>query len=271
MKDRRLRGHRGGNHRCAGSLRGRLRGRLVLARAFASALVGTFAGVLVRALAEDRREDRREERVEVEFGVEGIDFDRAGCGPHVMANLGRFLDHRGTVEIVGVDVFVGERQELRLVGRTVAQLGERQGGLAIAPHLLAHALGHRCENLFGHGRPGPRGLAPDLGQVPYVGAVLDLAQRASPVGVVRAELLLERREPVPQRRVADLALRDVADLSLDVGVQVRGRLLLDAQEVLFIQNLHAIDRSIERIEQLLDKLWLFGLLSPRLGRHVLGE
>ena len=100
--------------------------------------------------------------------------------------------------------------------------------------------------------------------------VLDLAQRAPPVAVVRAVLLLQGGEPVAQRGVADLDLREVADLALDVGVQVGGRLLLDSKEVLLVKHLHAIERGVEGIEQLLDDLGLLGLLLSRLACHVAG-
>jgi hypothetical protein len=193
-----------------------------------------------------------------------------------VAKLGRWSDDRGSIEdpdvddIDDVDRFIGERHELPIAGRTMAQLGEREDGFAVALDLLAHAPGHRREDLFGHDSAGPGGLAADLGQVPQVGAAFDLAQRAVPVRVVRAKLLLEHREPVTQRGVANRELADLADLALDVGVQIGRRLLLDAQEVLFVQDPHAIEGGIERLEQLLGQRRLLGLVLPRLGRHVLG-
>jgi hypothetical protein len=190
-----------------------------------------------------------------------------------VAKLGRWSDDRGSIEdtdVADVAVVVDELHEFQITGRTVVQLGERENGFAVALDLLAHALGHRREDLFGHDSAGPRGLAADLGQVPQVGAAFDLAQRAVPVRVVRAKLLLEHREPVTLRGVANRELADLADLALDVGVQIGGRLLLDAQEVLFVQDPHAIEGGIERLDQLLGQRRLPGLVLPRLGRHVLG-
>ncbi len=180
------------------------------------------------------------------------------------------MDERGGVEVVEIDldILVGEGQELDLVGWFLTQPRERDRCVAVADHLIAHALGHRCENLCRHRRAGPGRIAADLEQIAGVGAALDLAQRAAPVGVVRAELLLQGQEPVAQRGVADLELREVAQLALDVGMQIRRGLLLDPQEVLLVQDLHAIERRVERVEQLFDDLRLLGLLLSRLCRHV---
>jgi hypothetical protein len=195
--------------------------------------------------------------------------DRSHLLAYLLARLGRFAEDRGKCWVV--DLVVGERQELQIVpGRKLAQLGKRKRSLAVALDLLAHPLGHRREHLLGHGRTGPGGLSPDLGQVPHIGAALDLAQRATPVGVVGTELLLEGREPVAQRRITNLELCDVADLPLDIGVQEAGRLLLDTQKILLVQDLHAVERGVERVEQRLDHLRFPGLRLPRLGRHVLG-
>ena len=65
-----------------------------------------------------------------------------------------------------------------------------------------------------------------------------------------------------------LHLRQVAQLALDVGVDERRRLLLDAEEVLLVERLQAVERLVERIEELLDVLGLLGLALAGLRRHV---
>jgi len=133
-----------------------------------------------------------------------------------------------------------------------AAAGDRERGLAIALDLLAHALGHRGEDLLGNLLTRLRRAPPDLRELADIGPVLDLPQRAPPVRVVRAELLLERREPVTQAGVADLDLHQIADAALDVAVDVRRRLLLHPEEVLLVERLDALHRLVEIVERFLD-------------------
>ena len=173
--------------------------------------------------------DRREERLEVEISVLGIEDVCAGRGLDVAAELGRLLDHRDHL-VAGLG-----RQLARLVD-VAAAASDRQRLLAIAHDLFAHPLRHRREDLVRNIGAGPDRLAPDLRQVAEVRPLLDLPQRPPPVRVVGAKLLLKRREPVAQARVAQLHLRQIAKLSLDVVVDVRRRLLLDPEKVLLVHR-----------------------------------
>ena len=163
----------------------------------------------------------------------------------IAPHLDRLADHRGYI-LLGLGIVID------LVVET-APLCDRDRRVAIAQHLLAHALGHRRQNLFGDIGTRARGLAPDLGEVANVLSVFDLPQRAAPVRVVRAELLLQSCEPVPHSGVANVDLRQVAQLALDIAVDVRRRLLLDAEKVLLVERLEPVEGLINRREQLLDR------------------
>ena len=63
-------------------------------------------------------------------------------------------------------------------------------------------------------------------------------------------------------------LSQSGNLALEIGVQERRRLLLDPEEVLLVEHLHAIERGVERIEGFLDDLGLLGLMLRRLRCHV---
>ena len=151
----------------------------------------------------------------------------------------------------------------------LAPLRERERCIAITQHLLAHALRHCREDFFGDVGAVLRSLASDLGEVASVRAVLDLAQRAAPVRVIRAKLLLQRRESVAQARVADVELLELAHAALHVRVELRRGLLLHPEEVLLVQHFGPIEGLVDVVEDLLD-IDLVPVRLCRLERHVSG-
>ena len=178
-----------------------------------------------------------------------------------IADQRRLADHRRRVILVGLGI-LGTG-----TGRRCATSGDRTRLFAVALDLLLHPLRHRGQDLLGDFLTGLRGLAGDPRKLPDVRALFDLAQGPPPVRVVRAKLLLQRRKPVAEAGVADLALHDIADPALDVGVQVRRGLLLHPQEVLFVQRLETLHGRVDVVEDLLD-IDRFGLCGLR--SHVPG-
>ncbi|TMQ19141.1 MAG: hypothetical protein E6J91_06840 [Deltaproteobacteria bacterium] len=110
-------------------------------------------------------DDRGEVGVDVEVGVGFVDAVGADRGEHVATDDARLADEGGRVEVVDVDLelLVGQGQDLLVLGDgVVAAAGQREGSLAVADHLIAHALGHRREDLLGDGRAGLDRVAADL-------------------------------------------------------------------------------------------------------------
>jgi hypothetical protein len=54
--------------------------------------------------------------------------------------------------------------------------------------------------------------------------------------------LLHGRQPVAHRSVANLDLRKIAQLSINVVVQLGRRLLLNSQKILLVEDLGALEQ-----------------------------
>jgi hypothetical protein len=162
----------------------------------------------------------------------------------------------------------GARDGLERPGLGLALGGPLGKARAIAPDAVLHPLGQLDQELLGQLLAGLLRLALHAREVADVLALLDLAEGALPVRVVRAELLRDRGEAEPQPGVADLLLGQLAHLALDVAVELHGRDLLDAHEVLLVEHLRAVEQLLEPFEELFQILRLdLLLLDVRAERH----
>ena len=88
------------------------------------------------------------------------------------------------------------------------------------------------------------------------------------VRVVRTELLRQRGEPILERGVADLHLREIANLAFDLELLLGRRHLLNAEKILLVDHLAAIELVLERIEQFRNVDALVSVAICRLGSHL---
>jgi hypothetical protein len=94
--------------------------------------------------------------------------------------------------------------------------------------------------------------------VPLVGAVLDLAEDALPVGLVGVVALEQHLEAKALRSVTHLLLPERVDAPVHVLARYEGLQLLEAHEVLLVEGPQPVDGDLEVTDVLLDLLGRHG-------------